>query len=282
MPVYNGERYLRLALDALLAQTYRDFTLVISDNASTDATEGICRDYAARDPRIRYVRQAQNLGAVRNINALIDMAASPLFMWHADDDIAEPELLEACVAELDRRPGAVLAYCVAAPIDADGNLAPRPPRPLDLASPDPVRRFELCLDPIPYSENVNYALMRRDVLLRTQRHGPFAGGDRGLAAELALHGPFARIDRTLFRRRLAVTERSASETETYNTGRPARFRLREWRILGQNLRSIQRAPLPFAVKRRLYGAVARQLRLHPTRYLAELKNALRGLSGSRA
>ena len=282
MPVYNGERYLRLALDALLAQTFSDFALIISDNASTDATPAICREYAARDPRIRYVRQESNLGAARNINAVVELAASPLFMWHADDDLAEPELLAALVGELDRRPDAVLAYCVAIPIDAQGNVVAHPPRPLDLGAADPVRRFEICLDPIPYTENVNYALMRHDVLLRTQRHGPFAGGDRGLAAELALNGPFARIDRPLFRRRLAVTARSASQTETYNTGRPARFGLREWRILAHNLRSIRRAPVPPAVKRRLYGAIARHLRLHPARYLGELKDAVRGLAGSRA
>jgi len=281
MPVYNGERYLRLALDALLAQTYRDFTVVISDNASTDGTPAICREYADRDPRVRYVRQSENLGAAGNINALIELSSSPLFMWHADDDLTEPELLEACVAELDRRPDAVLAYSVALPIDADGNVVAHVPRPLDLGSADPVRRFEICLAPIPYSENVNYALLRRDVLVRTQRHGPFAGGDRALAAELALHGPFARIDRPLFRRRLAVS-RTVVETETYNTGRPARFGLREWRILGQNLRSIQRAPLPWSIKRRLYGALGRQLRRHRARYLGEIKDAVRGAAGSRA
>jgi len=79
MPVYNGERYLRLALDALLAQTYRDFTVVISDNASTDGTPAICREYADRDPRVRYVRQSENLGAAGNINALIELSSSPLF-----------------------------------------------------------------------------------------------------------------------------------------------------------------------------------------------------------
>jgi glycosyltransferase involved in cell wall biosynthesis len=56
LPAYNGERHLPAALDSLLAQTYGDFELIISDNASTDRTEEICREYAARDSRIRYHR----------------------------------------------------------------------------------------------------------------------------------------------------------------------------------------------------------------------------------
>ena len=74
LPVYNGERYLAESLDALLAQTYADFELIISDNASTDGTAEICREYAARDPRIRYVRQPVNVGAGPNHNLLVPLA----------------------------------------------------------------------------------------------------------------------------------------------------------------------------------------------------------------
>ena len=56
LPVYNGERFLAQALECLLAQTFRDFELVISDNASTDRTSEICYAYVQRDPRVRYVR----------------------------------------------------------------------------------------------------------------------------------------------------------------------------------------------------------------------------------
>ena len=69
MPVYNREPYIRAVLDAVLGQTYTDFELIISDNASTDKTEAICREYAARDSRIRYVRNATNLGMAGNYNA---------------------------------------------------------------------------------------------------------------------------------------------------------------------------------------------------------------------
>lgn len=86
MPVYNGEKFIREALDSLLAQTFTDFELIISDNASTDATESICRDYAEEDSRIRYIRQQENLGALPNFQFVLNEAFGEYFMWAACDD----------------------------------------------------------------------------------------------------------------------------------------------------------------------------------------------------
>jgi len=86
MPVYNGARYIREALDSLLGQTFTDFELIISDNASTDSTEAICREYAAKDQRIRYIRQSHNLGASGNFKFVLDQALGEYFMWAAHDD----------------------------------------------------------------------------------------------------------------------------------------------------------------------------------------------------
>lgn len=91
MPVYNGGKYVREALDSLLGQTYTDFEVVISDNASTDETEAICRQYAAKDSRIRYVRQAVNLGAAANFTFVLDEARGGHFMWAAADDAWDPD-----------------------------------------------------------------------------------------------------------------------------------------------------------------------------------------------
>ncbi|MFA5300916.1 MAG: glycosyltransferase family 2 protein [Lutibacter sp.] len=86
MPVYNGEKFIREALDSLLAQTFTDFELIISDNASTDGTEAICREYAVCDSRIRYVRQSENRGACYNFQFVLDEAKGEYFMWAAADD----------------------------------------------------------------------------------------------------------------------------------------------------------------------------------------------------
>ena len=94
IPVYNGEDFLEKAVDSLLSQTYEDFELIISDNASTDRTEEICRRYAAQDPRVKYVRNTENLGAAKNYNQLVDMAKGEYFKWAAHDDICLPIIIE--------------------------------------------------------------------------------------------------------------------------------------------------------------------------------------------
>lgn len=110
VPVYNAERYLRTALDSLLAQTYADFELLISDNASTDATEAIYREYATRDARIRYSRQPVNKGAAFNFNAVMRMATGEYFMWAAADDLRDPDFLRLAVAVLDSDPSCGLVF----------------------------------------------------------------------------------------------------------------------------------------------------------------------------
>jgi len=94
MPVYNGENFIREALDSLLAQTFTDFELIISDNASTDRTEAICREYAAKDVRIRYERQGENRGAIANFKFVLDEAQGEYFMWAAADDKWDKEWIE--------------------------------------------------------------------------------------------------------------------------------------------------------------------------------------------
>src|SRR3712207_3999522 len=104
LPVYNGERYLALAIEAVLAQTYRDFELIISDNGSTDATSAICKAFAARDPRVRYYRYEENRGAAWNFNNTARLARGRYFKWQCYDDLLEPEMIQACLDVLEREP----------------------------------------------------------------------------------------------------------------------------------------------------------------------------------
>lgn len=97
MPIYNGERFLKAAIESILAQTLTDFELIISDNGSTDQTQEICQAYATKDQRIRYYRSAQNFGASWNHNRVFELSTSEYFKWAACDDICKPEYLEQCV-----------------------------------------------------------------------------------------------------------------------------------------------------------------------------------------
>jgi len=94
MPVYNGADVLEQAIESVLSQTFHDFELIISDNASSDRTEEICRRYAAEDSRVCYVRQPRNIGAEQNFVFVMESARTPFFMWAAADDIRCPEFVE--------------------------------------------------------------------------------------------------------------------------------------------------------------------------------------------
>ena len=123
--VYNGEQYLAETIDSLLAQTFEDFELVISDNASTDATAEICRSYAERDSRIRYIRQAENIGAMGNFNFLFSQARGRYFKWAAADDLVAPTFLTRCIEFLDTQPDYVLCHTRTVTIGANGMELPK-------------------------------------------------------------------------------------------------------------------------------------------------------------
>ena len=109
MPVFNGEKYIAEAIDALLQQSYQDFVLLISDNASTDATMEICREYAVSDSRVRYLRQRENIGATRNFISVLEKAESDYFMWAAYDDLWSKDWLETAVVALEGNQDAAFA-----------------------------------------------------------------------------------------------------------------------------------------------------------------------------
>jgi glycosyltransferase involved in cell wall biosynthesis len=104
MPVYNGERYIREAVDSALKQTMSDFDLIIADNHSTDTTEAICRKYAERDPRIKYIRHDKNYGLHANFSFVARQATGQFFTWLAYDDALEPGFLERGVRYLVQNP----------------------------------------------------------------------------------------------------------------------------------------------------------------------------------
>ena len=104
MPVYNGEATVRKAIDSILAQTFNNFELIISDNASTDGTEAICRKFAEQDVRVKYFRQTENLGAGANFEFVLRRSVGDYFMWAAADDRRSPDFLEINVHSLQSNP----------------------------------------------------------------------------------------------------------------------------------------------------------------------------------
>lgn len=206
LPVYNGEKFLEQALVSLLAQTYQDFELIISDNASTDRTEWICRDYARQDPRIHYRRQKKNLGAIPNFNEVFELSDSRYFKWAASDDLCDPTYLGKAVAILDTNPDVVWCHSRFSHIDPDGRLLDES-ESLDVSyrereSASPSARFAAvllddkgCVD--------SYGLIRSDAIAKTPLYLPYYGPEKIFVAELALMGRYREIPETLFFARVA-------------------------------------------------------------------------------
>jgi glycosyltransferase involved in cell wall biosynthesis len=124
IPVYNDEKYVAIAIGDILAQTYQNIEIVISDNCSTDGTGDICWGYASKDARIRYVRQEYNLGPLGNFKYLLNRASGEYFMWAASDDRWHPDFISNLVESLEIDKSASVAFCNYYEIDEHGEIYP--------------------------------------------------------------------------------------------------------------------------------------------------------------
>jgi glycosyltransferase involved in cell wall biosynthesis len=199
LPVYNGERYVAEALDSLLSQSFTDFELIISDNASTDGTEEICRRYAAADPRVRYVRQPRNIGCNPNHNFLVAEARGEYFKWGAHDDIYGPDLLARCVAALDKDPDVVLSSVDKAVIDEAGAVVEECEYTLDTGSTDVTKRFRSLV--VTDGADDEYGVIRTQVLRSVRPKDGYHHSSRPFIAEVAFRGRFHQVREQLYFRR---------------------------------------------------------------------------------
>lgn len=199
--VYNVERYLPQAFEAVLAQDYTDFEIVVCDNQSTDTTWEICQRYAEKDDRLRIYRNEFNLGYSGNVRRVVSLARGELFRLTAHDDLIAPTLLRRCVEALDGNPRAVLAFPLGIAIDDDGNAICPSPGEQALNHSNPCRRIVHLVRAWNHCNEV-YGLMRTQALRRTNLIGTYISSDRRLLVELAAHGEFELVPEPLFYRRL--------------------------------------------------------------------------------
>jgi glycosyltransferase involved in cell wall biosynthesis len=199
LPVYNGERYLAESLDSLLGQSYENFELIISDNASTDGTAGICRRYMKQDCRIRYICQPRNIGAALNHNFVVGQASGELFKWVSHDDLYARDLLKCCIEALDEYPHFVLAHSWTALINGAGVVTETIEHSQATASLRAPERFQSLLYAKAGDEGVG--VVRTKVINNTALHGSYHHADRTITAELVLRGPFYQVPDCLYLRR---------------------------------------------------------------------------------
>ena len=201
LPVYNGERFLRLALDSLIQQDYEDFELIICDNASTDDTGSICLDYARRDTRIRYWRNEKNIGLAGNHNRVFELSRGEYFKWAAHDDEYPREMLTRFVEVFAHAPPSVsVVYSQCEIIDESGNLEGTRSDHVEKRDPSPCRRLAHLLRNASIY-NFTYGVIRSETLRKTRLHGSYPMTDRVLFAELAMLGELWEIPEPLLRLR---------------------------------------------------------------------------------
>jgi glycosyltransferase involved in cell wall biosynthesis len=255
MPVYNGERFLGEVLGAITGQTFTDLEVIISDNASTDGTEEICRRFAASDARVRYVRQEHNLGAAPNYNVLLDHARGRYFKWAADDDLVTPHFVERCAAVLDEDPSVVVAFGDWCYVDEQSERiafedVPEYDGPpglyTDLMVNDPVARFRALVTGTRQPVPPIFGLMRTDALRRTTLHQSFFGSDRLLLVELGLLGRYHQVPELLFLHRRHARQSyllSPRDREAWISGRrPGFLVFPQWGLFRGYLRAALRIP----------------------------------------
>lgn len=278
MPVWNVQSTIRESIESVLGQDWTDLELIVSDNASTDATPDILAEYERNDPRVRVVRHEVNRGGAANFSGLVPLARSPYFKWQSGDDVILPGYLSRCIEVLDQDPGVVLAYCRTVMVDDGGRFWRNHDDRLDLRQPQTWRRLHdfaryrwLC--------NAQFGVVRTEVLRQTSLIAPKVSSDVTLLAELALRGRFHEVPDRLFQRRVAATSAGLGDLTGAEVARWFDPRARraavspDMRVLWDTHVAIARAPLTpleklqtlaaydFARARRQYGILRYRRRL---------------------
>lgn len=202
LPVYNGEKYINEAIESILNQTFEDFELVISDNASTDRTEEICKKFAAQDSRIRYYRNDENLGLARNHNLTFELSTGKYFKWMHYDDLLAPDYLEKCVQVLNEFPSIILCYTKEVEIDENKKFIGRESYLLDFRCSQPHQRFKRYIE-LWRSRGYIYGnpilgLIRSDILKLTPLIRTNVWMELAFVGELLLLGEFYEVPEELF------------------------------------------------------------------------------------
>jgi glycosyltransferase involved in cell wall biosynthesis len=195
MPVYNGERYIAQAIDSVLKQSFADFELVISDNASTDKTEAICREFAAKDKRVKYHRNPENIGAHPNFNRTFELSSGKYFKWAPHDDVLHPDYLAVCVEAMEAAPDAVVCQTQFMYIDEEGKGQGVSGTDLPEAQdPSVGTRFSAAILNAHNCYEV-MGLYRRTALANSILLKSFHGADRALVAQVTLSGRFLHVEK---------------------------------------------------------------------------------------
>lgn len=261
MPAYNSSATIELAIESLLAQTFEDFELVISDNASADRTCEIVERYAAVDRRVRLVRQPSNIGANFNYAFVARQAKGEYFKWASSNDWCAPAMLERCVSLLDQSPDASLAHTYTRLFSQTIDDATDYVNSLSLLEAEPSARFVRLVQTMRLNNAMN-GVMRVSALREAGDVRPHFGGDNVLMGRLALLGKFLEVPEYLFYRQMneatATALRSLEEfTKHHYPTRTVRALFQNWKLQAEWIRAPFEVSIPWREQRRVLAYACR-------------------------
>jgi glycosyltransferase involved in cell wall biosynthesis len=211
VPVFNGERFIGRALDTLLSQTYGNFEMIISDNASTDRTGEICLSYVSRDDRIRYYRSEQNMGPVWNFNRVFELAVGEYFMWASHDDYWDASYINSCVETFKKSQNVILVGVICKSIDSETGCLRLIDEGFSTVGLCPRERFVKYKSVIHSGKHIGaifYGLYKRDALKEVMPLRNIIATDHLILAELCLLGEFETVQKMCFVKRQGGTSAS--------------------------------------------------------------------------
>jgi len=227
LPVYNGDKFLSIALDSLINQTFQDFEIIIFDNASTDNTANICKKFKEKDQRIKYFRNKKNIGARNNFNIILNYVNTPYFMWAAHDDVWEPTYIEELIVQLTLDKSRALIFSMFDSIDENGNVVRNYPKMTNLltqfSSNDMFFRVHQFIN---FNErdgkaNLIYGIMRTKIIKKIggiiQYSDKTFGIDNLTLLLILLEGKFYIMNKLLFHKRIYDNKNSKNKRYNYKS-----------------------------------------------------------------
>lgn len=255
LPVFNGEKFIAKTIDSLLSQTFTDFELIISDNASTDNTSVICKKYAEKDSRINYHKSDKNYGAAWNFNNVFKLSKGQYFKWAAHDDLHHPFFLQKCVDVLDNNFSITLCFTRTIFIDEYENELGEYKYPFNFTNSSRRERF-MKVSTGGHIVHEIFGVIRTDILCRTALIGGYLGSDLVLLGKLALYGNFYQVPECLFlhrehpQRSMLAPQGAANFTQWFDSAKSGKYVMPHWRRFFENARTLIFHPMEFSEKMR--------------------------------
>jgi glycosyltransferase involved in cell wall biosynthesis len=279
MPAYNAVRYIETAIESILQQTMTDLELIVQDNASTDDTVAMCQAIAARDPRVRVIRNPVNLGVNPNYRIVAENACGHYFKWHSANDLLDRDFLARCVDVLDRRQDVVLAFGRTVLFQNDTEAGTPYDDNMNVEEDDPLVRFYRTIAELRLNNMIN-GVIRHDVLMRTSVHPDYYSSDNVVLSELALAGKIVLVPETRFFRRMDKHSATRLQSPTavrlahYPTDRFASF-FQTWQLQNGYFAAVRHSGLPLGKRLSAWRYVMRQAYWATPRLFADFKEAVR-------